>query len=129
MDEIISEEIVNIEKNYEIDLWTINVIYYTTAVTVLQKEGKLRKHGRKQKQKEKSGWQIRLESHIQAIRRKLSYTHVLIECHKSKKYTKHQRNIKYKMEKQYGMITTDKLKYLKANLKQELKVESLKLRN
>ena len=27
------------------------------------------------------------------------------------------------------MITTDKLKYLKANLKQELKVESLKLRN
>ena len=54
---------------------------------------------------------------------------MLIECHKSKKYTKHQRNIKYKMEKQYGMITTDKLKYLKANLKQELKVESLKLRN
>ena len=52
MDEIISEEIVNIEKNYEINLWTINVIYYTTAVTVLQKEGKLRKHERKQKQKE-----------------------------------------------------------------------------
>ena len=72
MDEIISEEIVNIEKNYEIDLWTINVIYYTTAVTVLQKEAKLRKNGRKQKQKEKPGWQIRLESRIQAIRRKLS---------------------------------------------------------
>ena len=54
---------------------------------------------------------------------------MLIECHKGKKYTKHQRNIKYKMEKQYRMITTDKLKYLKANLKQELKVESLKLRN
>ena len=33
------------------------------------------------------------------------------------------------MEKQYRMITTDKLKYLKANLKEELKVESLKLRN
>ena len=91
VDEIISEEIVNIEKNYEIDLWTINVIYYTTAVTVLQKEGKLRKRGRKQKQKEKPGWQIRLESRIQAVRRKLSYTHVLIECHKSKKYTKHQK--------------------------------------
>ena len=98
-------------------------------MTVLQKEGKLRKNGRKQKQKEKHGWQIRLESRIQAIRRKLSYTHVFIECHKSKKYTKHQRNIKNKMEKQYGMITTDRLKYLKANLKQELKVESLKLRN
>ena len=56
MDEIISEAIVNIEKNYEIDLWTINVIYYTTAVTVLQKEGNSGKmDGNKNRKKNRAG--------------------------------------------------------------------------
>ena len=37
-------------------------------------------------------------------------------------------NIKYKMKKQYGKVTTAKLMSLNARLKQELKVERLKLK-
>ena len=33
-------------------------------------------------------------------------------------------NIKYKMEKQYGKVTTEKLMSLNTRLRQELKVES-----
>ena len=53
--EIISAEIPIIEENYEMNLWTINVIYYSTAVTILEKEGKLRKTKQGQKVKEKPG--------------------------------------------------------------------------
>ena len=38
-------------------------------------------------------------------------------------------NVKYKMEKQYGKVTTEKLMSLNARLRQKLKVESLKLKN
>ena len=69
-----------------------------------------------------------LESRIEAIRKKLSYVHVLIECNKKQKYTKQQKNIKYKMEKQYGKVTTEKLMSLNARLRQELKVDSLNLK-
>ena len=33
MDEILAEEITNIEENREIDIWTLNVIYHSSAVT------------------------------------------------------------------------------------------------
>ena len=66
---------------------------------------------------------------IQVIRKKLSYMQVFTDCWKIRRYTKHQKNIKYRMGKQYGRITTQKLQYLNAQLKQELKVESIKLRN
>ena len=42
-DEIVAEELEKIKTEYEIDMWTLNVIYYTTAVSVLEKEGRLKK--------------------------------------------------------------------------------------
>ena len=62
--EIVKEEMPIIEQEYEIDMWTLNVIYYTTAVTVLRKEGRLKENIRTVKKKEKPGWQIRMESRI-----------------------------------------------------------------
>ena len=47
------------------------------------------------------GWIIRLENRIEAIRRKISYTYVLINCHKNQCYTKKQKRIKKIMEKEY----------------------------
>ena len=37
LDLIVSEEIVTIEESHPIDLWTINVIHYATAITLLEK--------------------------------------------------------------------------------------------
>ena len=89
LDQIVAEEIKNIEEEQEKNLWTLNVIYYTTAVTVMENEGKLRLEKRNQKVKEKPGWKIRLESCIEAIRRKISYTYVQIECNRTQKLTSH----------------------------------------
>ena len=99
LNKIIEEAIMRLEKKHQLDLWTINVIYYTSAVSILQKEGKLKEEKGNKQPKGKPGWQIRHESRIQAIRRKLSYTAVLQQCQRENKYTKHQRNIKQKMEK------------------------------
>ena len=87
IDEIISEQMTEIEEKYHNTLWTLNVIYYIAAITLLEKEGKLRGTNRRKEEYVKPGWQIRLESRIEAIRKKLSYVHVLIECNKKQKYT------------------------------------------
>ena len=80
LDQIIAEEMNNIKTSYGMDYWIMNVIYYSTAVTILEKEGRLREDKRRPKANEKPGWKIRLETRIQAIRRKLSHTYVLQEC-------------------------------------------------
>ena len=98
-------------------------------VTLLEKEGKLREVKTRINKKEKQGCQIRLESRIAAIRRKLSYIHVLMQCSRDQKYTTHQREIKRKIEKQYGKTNTMKLLYISTQLKQELKIECHKLKN
>ena len=38
------------------------MIYYTVAITLLEKEGKLRETNRRKQEYVKLGWQIRLES-------------------------------------------------------------------
>ena len=86
-DIIISAEIKEIEQQHNMNLWTLNVIYYTTAITLLEHEGKLREMKRRTQTREKPGWQIRIKSRIEAIRKKLSYTYVLIECHKKQHFT------------------------------------------
>ena len=101
VNEIVNEEFNNIEKEYEIDMWIINVIYYTIAVTILEKEEKLREIKRMARSKEKPGWQVRMESRIAALRRKISYSYVLLDCVEKENYTRHQKAIKRRFEKQY----------------------------
>ena len=69
MDEILAEEIPKIEEQHGVDIWTLNVIYYVSAVTILEKEGRLREIRRKKTAKHTPGWQIKLEARIEAIRR------------------------------------------------------------
>ena len=64
--------------------------HYVTAVPVLERDGNLREEKKNRKPCSKPGWQIRLESRIDAIRRKPSLLNVITECKKKQKYTKHQ---------------------------------------
>ena len=41
MDEIVEEQMAEILERRGNNLWTFNVIYYTTAITLIEKEGKL----------------------------------------------------------------------------------------
>ena len=128
LDQIVYEEVELLEEKYEINLWILNVIYYVTAITLMENEGKLHLEKRTKKVTQKPGWKIRLESSIDAIRRKISYTYVLIECNRTQRITSHQKNIKRKIEKQYGKATTENLRYIQVMLKQDLKVQSEKLK-
>ena len=94
VNEIVNEELNNIEKEYEIDMWIMNVIYYTTAVTILEKEERLREIKRVARSKEKPGWQIRMESRIATLRRKISYSYVLLDCRKRELYQTPEDNEK-----------------------------------
>ena len=105
------------------------MIYYASAVTILEKEGRLREIRRKKTAKHTPEWQIKLEARIQAIRRKLSYTYVFLECKKPGKYTQHQHHVKRKMEKWYGNLTKRGLHQIQLRLKQEQKDESHRLKN
>ena len=126
LNEIINKEIG--EQLSSLDQWTINVIQYASAVTILEQENRLREIKRRAKRTEKPGWKIRIQSRIVAIRRKISYTYTLQECQKTDKYTKHQLTLKRKMEKQYGKCTAKNLLRIQTELKQDLKIESLKLK-
>ena len=123
--EIVKEEIPIIEQEYEIDMWMLNVIYHTTAVTVLRKKGRLKENIRTVKKKEKPGWQIRMESRIEAIRKKISHVYVLLECTNTNNYTKRQKTIKRRME---NITAKSNLDQLLVELKQDLRVESEMLR-
>ena len=94
MDEILAEEIPKIEEQHGVDIWTLNVMYHASAVTILEKEGRLREIRRKKTAKHTPGWQIKLKARIEKIRRKLSYTYVLLECKQQGKYTQHQHHVK-----------------------------------
>ena len=51
IDEIISEQMTEIEGNYHNSLWILNVIYYTAAITLLEREGKLWDINRRKKER------------------------------------------------------------------------------
>ena len=99
MDEIVEERMAEILERHGNNLWTLNVIYYTTAITLIEKEGKLKEVKKRSRNEVKPGWEIRIESRIEAIRRKLLCTYVLIECNKNQRHTKNQKNIKRRIEK------------------------------
>ena len=126
LNEILSEEFS--EQEHSLDQWTLNVIQYASAVTILEQENHPRGINGRAKRPEKPSWKIRIESQIEAICKKLSHTYTLLQCLKTNKYTKHQLTIKRCMEKQYGRCTTNKLKDIQVDLKQDLKVESIKLK-
>ena len=49
-------------------LWDLNVLYYSAAVTLLERQGKRKQKTITWKPQNKLGWQIKLEERIHAIR-------------------------------------------------------------
>ena len=80
-----SKQAEQIMEKYIVDLWTLNVIHYVTAISVLELNGNLREEIKNRKPRSKSVWKIRLESRIDVIRRKLSNVDVITECKKKQK--------------------------------------------
>ena len=60
LNEILSEEFS--EQEHSLDQWTLNVIQYASAVTIVEQEYRLREINGRAKRSEKPGWKIRIES-------------------------------------------------------------------
>ena len=102
----IVDKLVNdfIEENLQKDglsFWDLNVICYTSAVTILDNLGRL-KTKKNTNAYRKPGWQIQAETRISSLRKKLSLTDAVQKCKSNDSYTKHQRNIGRKLKKWYG---------------------------
>ena len=120
MDEVILTEVENI------NLWKINVMQYTTAITLLARHGRLREKKNVRTKRKTPGWILNIENRINAIRRKISHVTLILKCIDVNNMTRKQSNIRRKLKRMYG---ASRLEEVEANLKHELAVESKKLRD
>ena len=116
-----------IEENLQKDGLSLNVICYTSAVTILDNLGRL-KTKKDTYSYRQPGWQIQAETRVSSVRKKLSLIDVVQKCDTNDSYTKHQRNIQRKLKKWYGSSKTETLESKKVDLKQQLTSECEKLR-
>ena len=128
VDQLVGKKLSEMNKQNGISLWDLNVLYYSAAVTLLERQGKLKEKTITWKPQKKPGWQIMLEERIYAIRRKLSYIDVILKCKKENRFTTRQRNLEKKLRNWYGKTTVENLFSTKCTLKQNLKAESEELR-
>ena len=115
------------EEQQDVDTWIINVAIYSSAVVLLERQGKLKLSKEDIKPKNKPGWLKNFENQINAIRRKLSHIDIIQKSDPSNNTNKHQR-IKNKIKKFSGNLKADNLKYHQSRLKHELKVITEKMR-
>ena len=106
-----------------VSLWDLNVIYETSAVTLLEANGKLTEMRSMGKRHNTPGWQVQLEQRIDSLRRRLSFIGVILTCKEQQRYTTHQKNIEHKLQKWYGKTTKENLKRVRTLLKQDLTAE------
>ena len=113
----------------EVNLWIINVIQYSAIVTLLNRHNKL---NIRKEPKSRGGiptWIIHRNEKINAIRRKISYITLIIDCRKNnKELTKHQLTIVKKLRKWFGKTNDVTLSSKLAILKHELKLTTENLR-
>ena len=78
MNKVLGEQLAVISDNDNgLSLWDLDVAYYAAAITLLQREGKLKEVKRMRRKMEKPGWQINLEQCIESTRRCLSFIDLL----------------------------------------------------
>ena len=129
MNKVLGEQLAVISDNDNgLSLWDLDVAYYAAAITLLQREGKLKEVKRMRRKMEKPGWQINLEQRIESTRRRLSFIDLILKCKQQGKYTSHQRKIESKLKKWYRKTTKENLTRVRTMLKQDLKSFSEKLR-
>ena len=73
-------------------------------------------------------WIVNLEEKINSIRRRLSHVYPVIQCQQNGTFTKHQLNIKHKVQKKYGSVSSRNMNYQKTMFQQELKATSERLK-
>ena len=100
---IMEEKIKELGDN--ISLWHINVMQYTTAITLLERHGKLREKRSRKVERKEPGWMINVTNRITAIRRKIAHVNLILIFKLDGKYTPKQKFIQKKLTRIYGSTT------------------------
>ena len=112
------------EIGADINLWHIDVMQHTTAITLLGRHGKLRERKTRKYENKEPGWMINITNRINAIRRKLSHVNLILKCKKEGKYTHKQEIIQEKLRRMYGSTRKDRLIEVETRLRHDLSVKS-----
>ena len=128
VDMIVEDQLDEMTEENGISLWDINVILYSTAITILEQQGKLKENRSFDQRNNKPGLQVQLEQKIEAIRKRLAFIDVILKCKQEGKFTKHQPTIEQKLKKWYQKITCENLESIRAELKHELRTCTSKLK-
>ena len=127
---VIMEEMLK-HRGVEIGLWDINLMQYTSAVTLLARHGKLheKQQTKTKNQKQQPIWITNIENKVEAIRRKLAHVTLIIKCTESGNFTRRQREIERKLRKTYGSTTMKRLTEIKCKLNHDLTAASKSLKD
>ena len=106
----------------------INMLVYVSAVTIQTHLDDLKEHKRPGRKPKKPGWITNLETKVEQLRRKISFVTVMMECQNKNQFTRHQMNLKRKLQKWFGNTKPKTLNYRLLKLKQELKATSSELK-
>ena len=128
VNKIVNEKLKAMYESEGVSLWDLNVIYYTSAVTILEAKGKLREIKNMTKQQNIPKWRIQLEQRIDSLMRRLPFIDIILRCKEEQKYSAHQRRIECKLRKWYRRTTKENLARIRTLLKQDLASACEKLR-
>ena len=70
------------ETGDSISLWDINVMQYTTGITLISQHSKLREKKTGKKDNKTNGWMVNIMNKINSIRWKLSHINLIMKCRK-----------------------------------------------
>ena len=115
------------ESDNDVNLWKINLMQYSTVLTLLQRHNQLKENPQTKK---KQRWLEFQQQKVNSIRWKVSYINLILQCcNHSTRLTKHQEKVQLKLKKCYRNTKTSTLISKATELKHELKVTSQYIKN
>ena len=123
----LAESIYNNDNDNDVNLWKINLMQYSTVLTLLQRHNQLKENP---PQKKKQRWLEFQQQKVNSIGRKVSYINLILQCRNhNTRLTKQQEKIQLKLKKCYRNTKTSTLISKATELKHELKVTSQYIKN
>ena len=106
------------ESDNDVNLWKINLMQYSTVLTLLQRHNQLKENP---KTKKKQRWLEFQQQKVNSIGRKVSYINLILQCRNhNTRLTKQQEKIQLKLKKCYRNTKTSTLISKATELKHEL---------
>ena len=109
--------------------WEINCIQYAAAITLIERNGKLKHILNTNRNDKKRRWITEAENQINRIRQKISYITLMLDLHDKSNLTNKQKNISNKVRKICENLRETSLQSKLASFKHDLRICNTKLKD